>query len=151
MHGHRLPPHRRHKGRDVSPREGQIYQLPTHRGQPRHRPQTVRRPFRLASSSVGNFPADVVRPPNRLNRPLTLSEKILYGHLDDPVNQDIERGTSYLKLRPDVSAFPPERTTLRRTRGGATLGYALRVLWCSVPKSRIYFRITCDEGRRPSG
>ncbi len=37
-----------------------------------------------------------------LKRPLTLSEKILYGHLDDPANQDIVRGTSYLKLRPDV-------------------------------------------------
>ncbi|KAG6837404.1 hypothetical protein H0H93_010022 [Arthromyces matolae] len=37
----------------------------------------------------------------RLNRPLTLSEKILYGHLDDPHGQDIERGVSYLKLRPD--------------------------------------------------
>lgn len=38
----------------------------------------------------------------RLKRPLTLSEKILYGHLDDPHNQDIVRGVSYLKLRPDV-------------------------------------------------
>ncbi|KAG8960311.1 Aconitate hydratase mitochondrial [Tulasnella sp. 408] len=37
----------------------------------------------------------------RLNRPLTLSEKILYGHLDDPVNEEIVRGKSYLKLRPD--------------------------------------------------
>ncbi|KAJ7750423.1 aconitate hydratase [Mycena maculata] len=37
----------------------------------------------------------------RLRRPLTLSEKILYGHLDDPQGQDIERGVSYLKLRPD--------------------------------------------------
>lgn len=39
---------------------------------------------------------------SRLDRPLTLSEKILYGHLDDPHNQDIVRGVSYLKLRPDV-------------------------------------------------
>ena len=38
----------------------------------------------------------------RLKRPLTLSEKIVYGHLDDPHNQDITRGQSYLKLRPDV-------------------------------------------------
>ncbi|KAI1789673.1 aconitate hydratase [Ganoderma leucocontextum] len=38
---------------------------------------------------------------DRLKRPLTLSEKIVYGHLDDPRHQDIERGTSYLKLRPD--------------------------------------------------
>ncbi|XP_074601928.1 mitochondrial aconitase 1 isoform X1 [Brevipalpus obovatus] len=37
----------------------------------------------------------------RLNRPLTLSEKVLYGHLDDPAAQEIERGQSYLKLRPD--------------------------------------------------
>ncbi|KAF2444378.1 aconitate hydratase [Karstenula rhodostoma CBS 690.94] len=37
----------------------------------------------------------------RLNRPLALAEKILYSHLDDPHNQEIERGSSYLKLRPD--------------------------------------------------
>ncbi|KAL4071678.1 aconitase family-domain-containing protein [Scleroderma yunnanense] len=37
----------------------------------------------------------------RLRRPLTLSEKIVYGHLDDPHHQDIHRGVSYLKLRPD--------------------------------------------------
>ncbi len=39
----------------------------------------------------------------RLNRPLTMSEKIVYGHLDNPHEQDITRGKSYLKLRPDVS------------------------------------------------
>jgi len=37
----------------------------------------------------------------RLNRPLTLSEKVLYGHLDNPQEADIRRGASYLKLRPD--------------------------------------------------
>lgn len=42
---------------------------------------------------------------DRLNRPLTLSEKILYSHLDDPNNQDIERGVSYLRLRPDRVAM----------------------------------------------
>ncbi|KAJ1568854.1 Aconitate hydratase mitochondrial, partial [Nowakowskiella sp. JEL0078] len=38
---------------------------------------------------------------DRLGHPLTLAEKVVYGHLDDPINQDIERGVSYLKLRPD--------------------------------------------------
>lgn len=42
---------------------------------------------------------DIVR--KRLGRPLTYAEKILYGHLDKPHEQDIERGVSYLKLRPD--------------------------------------------------
>merc|ERR1712093_469522 len=37
----------------------------------------------------------------RLNRPLALSEKILYGHLDNPHDADIRPGASYLKLRPD--------------------------------------------------
>ncbi len=41
----------------------------------------------------------------RLNRPLTLAEKILYGHLEDPQNQDLERGKSFLLLRPDRVAM----------------------------------------------
>ena len=36
---------------------------------------------------------------------MTLSEKILYSHLDDPANQDIKRGESYLRLRPDRVAM----------------------------------------------
>lgn len=46
---------------------------------------------------------DIVR--ERLGRPLTLSEKVVYGHLDDPHNADIVRGESYLKLRPDRVAM----------------------------------------------
>lgn len=41
----------------------------------------------------------------RLGRPLTLSEKVLYSHLDEPHEQDISRGTSYLRLRPDRVAM----------------------------------------------
>jgi aconitate hydratase len=37
----------------------------------------------------------------RLGRPLTLADKILLGHLDDPAHQDMEPGKSYLMLRPD--------------------------------------------------
>uniref|UniRef100_A0A4W3H5F4 Aconitate hydratase, mitochondrial n=1 Tax=Callorhinchus milii TaxID=7868 RepID=A0A4W3H5F4_CALMI len=41
----------------------------------------------------------------RLDKPLTLSEKIVYSHLDDPVHQDIARGQTYLRLRPDRVAM----------------------------------------------
>ena len=41
----------------------------------------------------------------RLNRPLTLSEKVLYSHIDDAQNQDVVRGESYLRLRPDRVAM----------------------------------------------
>src|SRR5712672_2658109 len=37
----------------------------------------------------------------RLGRPLTLADKILLGHLDDPEHQELEPGKSYLFLRPD--------------------------------------------------
>lgn len=46
---------------------------------------------------------DIVR--KRLGRPMTLSEKIVYSHLEDPHGQEISRGKSYLKLRPDRVAF----------------------------------------------
>src|SRR6266404_1565134 len=41
----------------------------------------------------------------RLGRPLTLADKILLGHLDDPEHQEIEPGKSYLQLRPDRVVF----------------------------------------------
>ncbi|OAF67718.1 hypothetical protein A3Q56_04471 [Intoshia linei] len=41
----------------------------------------------------------------KLNRPLTLSEKILYSHLDNIEEQEIVRGKSYLLLRPDRVAM----------------------------------------------
>jgi aconitate hydratase len=46
---------------------------------------------------------DVVR--GRLAQPLTLAEKILFGHLDNPQEQDIERGKAYMNLRPDRVAL----------------------------------------------
>jgi aconitate hydratase len=41
----------------------------------------------------------------RLGKPLTLADKILLGHLDDPEHQEIEPGKSYLQLRPDRVVF----------------------------------------------
>jgi aconitate hydratase len=42
---------------------------------------------------------EVIR--SRLNRPLTLAEKVLLGHLDDPETTELERGITYVLLRPD--------------------------------------------------
>jgi len=41
----------------------------------------------------------------RLDRPLTLAEKVLLGHLDDPAKADLRAGESYLQLRPDRVAM----------------------------------------------
>ncbi|XP_037954886.1 probable aconitate hydratase, mitochondrial, partial [Teleopsis dalmanni] len=42
---------------------------------------------------------------SQLKRPLTLSEKILYSHLDKPEDGNLKRGVSYLNLRPDRVAM----------------------------------------------
>jgi aconitate hydratase len=41
----------------------------------------------------------------RLGRPLTLADKVLLGHLDDPERQELEPGQSYLLVRPDRVVF----------------------------------------------
>src|SRR5579859_5248235 len=41
----------------------------------------------------------------RLARPLTLAEKLLFGHLDQPDTQELQRGHSWLALRPDRVVF----------------------------------------------
>ncbi|GFR74171.1 aconitate hydratase, mitochondrial [Elysia marginata] len=72
---------------------------------------------------------------DRLNRPLTLSEKILYGHLDDPKNQDIQRGESYLKLRPDRVAMQDATAQMAM----------LQFISSGLPKVAVPSTIHCDH------
>src|SRR5207249_3837899 len=57
-------------------------------------PEMVERIYRTMNENLA-----IVR--RRLNRPLTMSEKILFGHVDDPANQELEAGSSFLRLRVD--------------------------------------------------
>jgi len=71
----------------------------------------------------------------RLNRPLTLSEKILYSHLDDPAGQDIERGESYLRLRPDRVAMQDATAQMAM----------LQFISSGLPKVAVPSTIHCDH------
>ncbi|MBU8870061.1 MAG: aconitate hydratase [Gemmatimonadales bacterium] len=61
-------------------------------------PQMVKNVYDKSRSRL-----DVVR--KRLGRPLTLAEKVVFGHLADPQNQDLERGEATLALNPDRVAM----------------------------------------------
>ena len=61
-------------------------------------PGLVERAYRTAQENLA-----IVR--ERLGRPLTLAEKILYGHLADPRGQELVAGSSYLQLKPDRLAM----------------------------------------------
>ncbi|HOC42024.1 MAG TPA: aconitate hydratase [Thermoanaerobaculales bacterium] len=41
----------------------------------------------------------------RLGRPLTLAEKVVFGHLADPEGEQLARGTAYIELQPDRVAM----------------------------------------------
>ncbi|KAI2658510.1 Aconitate hydratase, mitochondrial [Labeo rohita] len=76
---------------------------------------------------------DIVR--KRLNRPLTLSEKIVYGHLDDPSGQEIVRGRTYLRLRPDRVAMQDATAQMAM----------LQFISSGLPKVAVPSTIHCDH------
>ena len=59
----------------------------------------------LVANTYATINENLVIVRERLNRPLTLAEKILLGHLDDPRKQELNPGDSYLLLRPDRVAM----------------------------------------------
>ena len=64
-----------------------------------------RTPLDLVRGVYATLPERVAIGRRRLDRPLTLAEKILINHLDDPEGQDLVRGESYADLRPDRVAM----------------------------------------------
>ncbi len=55
----------------------------------------------MAAAVYATMERNLERVRRRLGRPLTLADKVLLGHLDDPERQDLDPGVSYLLLRPD--------------------------------------------------
>jgi aconitate hydratase len=56
-------------------------------------------------STYTKMDANIKSIREKLNRPLTFCEKILYGHLDNVESAELEAGSSYIKTRPDRVAL----------------------------------------------
>eukprot|EP01095_Lingulamoeba_sp_RSL-Kostka_P014662 TRINITY_DN6499_c0_g1_i1.p1 TRINITY_DN6499_c0_g1~~TRINITY_DN6499_c0_g1_i1.p1 ORF type:complete len:780 (+),score=356.72 TRINITY_DN6499_c0_g1_i1:20-2359(+) len=69
------------------------------------------------------------------NTPLTLGEKIVYGHLCDPQNQEIERGQSYLNLNPDRVAMQDATAQMAM----------MQFISSGLPKVAVPSTIHCDH------
>jgi len=72
---------------------------------------------------------------DRLQQPLTLAEKIVYGHLEDPKNQDLVRGKSYLRLRPDRVAMQDATAQMA----------VLQFISSGLPQTAVPTTIHCDH------
>jgi aconitate hydratase len=82
---------------------------------------------------------NILRFQEMTNRPLTLSEKVLIGHLDHQVGPDLEnnleRGESYVSLRPD-------RVALQDVTGQMTL---LQFMQTGLQHTKIPTTVHCDH------
>ena len=59
----------------------------------------------MVSAAYSKMRERIARTQKRVNRKLTLAEKILFGHLDSPENQELAPGESILALHPDRVAM----------------------------------------------
>lgn len=70
------------------------------------------------------------------NKPMTLAEKVVYSHLDNPLDaSSIVRGQSYLKLRPDRVAMQDATAQMA----------VLQFISSGLPKTAVPSTIHCDH------
>ena len=92
--------------------------------------------FDMIREVYRNMPARIEAARKIVNRPLTLSEKILYSHLhaDQPV-QNFERGKSYVN-------FSPDRVAMQDATAQMAL---LQFMSAGIPKVRVPSTVHCDH------
>jgi aconitate hydratase len=66
---------------------------------------TASTPLFLVEQLYARFPERTALGRERLGRPLTFAEKVLFAHLRDPAGGDFERGRSYADFDPDRVAL----------------------------------------------
>jgi len=71
----------------------------------------------------------------RLNRPLTLAEKVLLGHLHDPAGAELKPGESYLQLRPDRVAMQDATAQMA----------LLQFISAGIPQTAVPTTVHCDH------
>ncbi len=71
----------------------------------------------------------------RVGRPLTLAEKILFAHLKDPENQDLERGRAY-------GEFHPDRVAMQDATAQMAL---LQFMTAGLPQVAVPSTVHCDH------
>jgi aconitate hydratase len=92
-------------------------------------------PIELVERVYDALPGNVQIARDRLNRPLTLTEKILVNHLADPANQQLERGDSY-------ADFHPDRVAMQDATAQMAL---LQFMTAGLPEVAVPSTVHCDH------
>jgi aconitate hydratase len=92
-------------------------------------------PIALVNDVYAKLPGNVAVARKRLGRPLTLTEKILVNHLNDPQGQEIERGRSY-------ADFAPDRVAMQDATAQMAL---LQFMTAGLPTTAVPSTVHCDH------
>jgi aconitate hydratase len=92
-------------------------------------------PIELIEGVYATLPERVAIGRRRLGRALTLAEKILINHLDDPESQELERAKSYADLRPDRVAMQDATAQMA----------LLQFMTAGLPQVRVPSTVHCDH------
>ena len=92
-------------------------------------------PIELVERVYAALPGNVGIARDRLNQPLTLTEKILVNHLADPQNQELERGDSY-------ADFHPDRVAMQDATAQMAL---LQFMTAGLPEVAVPSTVHCDH------
>jgi len=92
-------------------------------------------PLALVEQVYASLPGNVEIARNRLDRPLTLAEKILVNHLSDPATQELVRGDSY-------ADFHPDRVAMQDATAQMAL---LQFMTAGLPEVAVPSTVHCDH------
>ncbi len=89
----------------------------------------------LIQKVYAEMPGKVQAARQLLNRPLTLTEKILYAHLNQPATTVLERGSAYVDFRPDRVAMQDATAQMA----------LLQFMTCGRDKVAVPSTVHCDH------
>lgn len=91
--------------------------------------------FELIQKVYAELPAKVAAARQLLGRPLTLTEKVLYAHLDKPATSALKRGQDYVDFRPDRVAMQDATAQMA----------LLQFMTCGRDKVAVPSTVHCDH------
>lgn len=89
----------------------------------------------LIKKVYADMPAKIAAARTLINRPLTLTEKILYAHLDKPATAPLKRGDDYVDFRPDRVAMQDATAQMA----------LLQFMTCGREKVAVPSTVHCDH------
>ncbi|MBI2169978.1 MAG: aconitate hydratase [Actinobacteria bacterium] len=92
-------------------------------------------PIELIEGAYGRFPEAVRVARERLGRPVTLAEKVLFAHADDPAVLGLDRGVDYGDYRPDRVAMQDATAQMA----------LLQFMLAGLPRVAVPTTVHCDH------